>query len=99
VHLPSAALSPGPAVLSLERSRRGDGHELTHSETSAWLSGVRYPRTDGATGEASLCLSGDWTLAQTRVLDLFEPGKHLGDGVVDVGEHAVVVVAGERDVF
>ena len=45
------------------------------------------------------------TLAQATVernrqaLELVEPGKHVGDGVVDVGQHAFVVVAGERDVL
>ena len=33
--------------------------------------------------------------AQELQLELVEPGKHTGDGVVDVGQHALVVVAGE----
>lgn len=32
-------------------------------------------------------------------LELVEPGEHVGGGVVEVGQHAVVVVAGERDVL
>jgi hypothetical protein len=33
------------------------------------------------------------------LLEMVEPGKHLGDSVVHVGEHALVVVSGERDVL
>jgi hypothetical protein len=33
------------------------------------------------------------------VLELVEPGEQVGDSVVDVGEHALVVVVGERDVL
>jgi len=41
------------ATLSPEPSLRRDGHELTYSESSAWLSGARYPGSDWATGKAS----------------------------------------------
>ena len=49
--------------------------------------------------------SGERTLAQAIVervgtpLELVEPGKHAGGGAVEVGQHAVVVVARERDVL
>ena len=37
---------------------------LTYSESSAWLSGVRYPRGDGMTGEESFWRPSDRTRVQ-----------------------------------